>query len=215
MQYDILTIFPGLFASFLNESILKKAQAKKLIRINLHDFRRCAAGKHKTVDDRPYGGGPGMILKVEPLYKCLASIKRKKKAKAILLSAKGKMFNQKIAQDLTREKQLILICGRYEGIDERIKKYADLELSLGPYVTMGGEVGAMVLIESISRLIPGVLGKNLSLREESYAKNLKYLEYPQYTRPPVFKKLKVPPVLLSGDHRKIRAWRDKYAKIKK
>jgi tRNA (guanine37-N1)-methyltransferase len=215
MQFDILTIFPGLFSSFLNESILKKAQAKKLIRIILHDFRRFAAGIHKTVDDKPYGGGPGMILKVEPLYRCLASIKRKKKVKIILLSAKGKIYNQKIAQALAREKQLILICGRYEGVDERIKKYADWELSLGPYVTMGGEVGAMVLIESISRLIPGVLGKNSSLREESYAKNLKYLEYPQYTRPPIFKKLKVPPVLLSGDHRKIRAWRDKYAQIKK
>jgi len=215
MQFDILTIFPGLFPSFLKESILKKAQEKKLIKINLHDFRLFAAGKHKTVDDKPYGGGPGMILKVEPLYQCLASIKRKKKTKVILLSAKGKRYNQKIAQDLSREKQLILICGRYEGIDERINKYVDLELSLGPYVTMGGEVGAMVLIESISRLIPGVLGQHLSLQEESFSKNIKYLEYPQYTRPPVFRGLKVPSVLLSGDHKKIKIWREKSAIIKK
>lgn len=213
MQFDILTIFPSIFTSFLNESILKRAQAKKLIKINLHDFRRFAAGKHKTVDDKPYGGGPGMILKVEPLLKCLRAVKRRNKGKVILLSAKGKIFNQKMAQDLAGEKQLILICGRYEGFDERIKKYTDMELSLGSYVTMGGEVGAMVLIESISRLIPGVLGKYISVQEESYSKSLKYLEYPQYTRPPVYKGAKVPAVLLSGDHKKIRAWRDKSAKI--
>ncbi|MFA5069726.1 MAG: tRNA (guanosine(37)-N1)-methyltransferase TrmD [Patescibacteria group bacterium] len=212
MQFDILTIFPAIFSSFLKESIFKKAQEKKQVKVNLHDFRRFAAGRHRTVDDKPYGGGPGMILKVEPLYACLKTIKRKKKTKVIILSAKGKMYDQKIAQRLSREEQLIFLCGRYEGIDERIKKFADLELSLGPYVTMGGEVAAMVMMESIARLIPGVLGKHISLEEESYSQNLKYLEYPQYTRPPVFKGAKVPAVLLSGDHKKIKGWRDKSAK---
>jgi tRNA (guanine37-N1)-methyltransferase len=215
MRFDILTIFPPIFNSFLNESILKKAQVKKQITVNIHDIRKFAADRHKTVDDKPYGGGPGMVLKAEPLYACLRNIKKYNKAKVIFLSAKGKTYNQKMAQGLAKEKQLIVICGRYEGIDERIKKYADLELSLGPYVTMGGEVGAMVLIESISRLIPGVLGKYSSIKEESFSKNLKYLEYPQYTRPPVFKGAKVPAVLLSGDHAKIRVWRDKSSKILK
>jgi len=213
MQFDVLSIFPSIFTSFLNESILKKAQAKKLIKINLHDFRKFAEGRHKVVDDKPYGGGPGMILKVEPLYACLKTIKRKKKARVILLSAKGKMYNQKIAQSLSREEQIIFLCGRYEGIDERIEKFVDLELSLGPYVTMGGEVAAMAMMESIARLIPGVLGKHISVNEESFSQSLNYLEYPQFTRPPLFRGLKVPPVLLSGDHKKIRAWRDKSAKI--
>lgn len=213
MRFDILTIFPSIFTSFLDESILKKAQTKKLVKFFLHDIREFADGRHKMVDDKPYGGGPGMILKVEPLFKSLKAVKKENKGKAILLSAKGKIFNQKMAQDLAREEQLILICGRYEGFDERIKKYVDLELSVGQYVLMGGEVPAMVLIEAISRLIPKVLGQKNSTKEESYTKALNYLEYAQYTRPPLFRGAKVPPVLLSGDHKKIRAWRDKSAKI--
>ncbi|MFH1366848.1 MAG: tRNA (guanosine(37)-N1)-methyltransferase TrmD [Patescibacteria group bacterium] len=213
MRFDILTIFPSIFTSFLNESILKRAQARKLIEIYIHDIRKFAAGRHKTVDDKPYGGGPGMIIKIEPLFKCLKAVRKKNKGKVILLSAKGKIFNQKMAQDLARGKHLILICGRYEGFDERIKKYVDLELSVGQYVLMGGEVPAMTIVESVSRLIPKVLGQKNSTKEESYTKALNYLEYAQYTRPPLFRGAKVPSVLLSGDHKKIKIWRDKSAKI--
>ena len=220
MKFDIITIFPELFKGFVSESLLARAQKKKLIKINLHNLRKWTDDKHKTVDGRPYGGGAGMVLKVEPIYKAVRAIKSKKgKTRVILLSAKGKTFDQKKAQQLTKYDQIIFICGRYEGVDERVAKYiADEEISIGNYVLFGGEVPAMVIVEAVSRLIPGVVAKEESTKNESFSnlkfkiKNLKlYREHPHYTRPEVFvlngKRLKVPPVLLSGNHKKIEEWR--------
>lgn len=215
MQYDILTIFPHIFDSYLNESILKRAQKNKLIKINIHNFRNFAAGKHRTVDDKPYGGGPGMLLKVEPIYKCLKSIKRKKNSLVVLLTPKGKTFNQNMAKKFAKLDQLILISGRYEGFDERIRKYVDEQVSIGDYILTGGELPVMSIIDATARLLPGVLGDDSSSKDESFSKNLNFIEYPHYTRPENFKGTKVPKVLLSGNHKKIDAWRLKNAKTKK
>jgi tRNA (guanine37-N1)-methyltransferase len=221
IQFDIITIFPKIFDSFLAESIIKRAQEKGLVKIKIHNLRDWAKDKHKTVDDRPYGGGIGMVMKIEPIYKAVKEIKEKskfKKSKVILFTPRGKKFNQKIANLLSKLNQLILICGRYEGIDERVAKYiSDLNLSIGDYVLMGGELAAMVLIEAVSRLIPGVLGKPEFLKER-VTKEKGFIEYPQYTRPEVFSPKKgvfwrVPKVLLSGDHKKISEWRKKHSKI--
>lgn len=214
MKIDILTIFPEILDSYLNESILKRAQQKKLVTFNVCNIRDFAKDKHKTTDDKPYGGGPGMVMKIEPLYNTLKSIKKKKKNRIILLSAKGKTFNQKHAKRLSKYDQLIFICGRYEGVDERVSKnLADEELSIGDYILTGGELPAMVIADSVTRLIPGVLGKEESLKEESFSKE-GYLEYPQYTRPEEFNKWRVPKILLSGDHKKIEEWRKKQMKKK-
>ncbi|MBI2064413.1 MAG: tRNA (guanosine(37)-N1)-methyltransferase TrmD, partial [Candidatus Yanofskybacteria bacterium] len=161
MKFDVITIFPELFTGFLSESLLARAQKKKLIKINTHNLRKWTKDNHKTVDDRPYGGGAGMVLKVEPVSNAVKSIKAKKgKTRVILLSAKGRTFNQKKARDLAKYDQLVFICGRYEGVDERVAKYvADEEMSIGNYVLFGGEVAAMVLVEAVSRLIPGVIAK--------------------------------------------------------
>ena len=221
--FDIVTIFPGIFDGFLKESFIKKAQEKKKIEIKIWNLRDFAKDKHKTVDDRPYGGGLGMVLKVEPIYFATEKIKKLRKAppkkrKIILFSPRGVQFDQKMAYSFSKLKHLILICGRYEGVDERVAKYiADISLSLGPFVLMGGEVAAMALIESVIRLVPGVLGKSEQLLEERITKEKGFLEYAQYTRPAVFcpKKgvsWKVPKVLLSGDHKKIKEWRQKHKK---
>jgi len=224
MRFDIITIFPKIFDSYFGESILKRAQSKKLIEIGVHDLRQWAAGKHRSVDDSPYGGGPGMIFKVEPLFKAVATFKKLKvkssklkiKRRVILFSAKGKQFVQADARRLAKYDQLILICGRYEGVDERVAKYiADEELSVGNFVLTGGEIPAMIIVDTVSRLIPEVLGKKESLEEESFLKVQSskfkvqsYLEYPQYTRPEKFRGWKVPEVLLSGNHKKIEEWRE-------
>lgn len=210
MRFDILTIFPQIFDSYFSESIIKRAKKKKLVNIKIHNIRDFAKDKHKTVDDKPYGGGPGMILKIEPLWRCLKSIKKSKRSKVIILNPGGKTFNQGIAKNLSKFDQLILICGRYEGFDERIKNFVDLEISIGDYVLTGGEIPAMVIVDVVSRLIPGVLGNKNSTEDESFSKD-DYIEYPQYTRPANFKGMKVPKVLLSGDHEKIRKWREKKA----
>ena len=227
MKIDIITIFPNLFSNFLNESLLARAQKKKLITITTHDLRRWTDDKHKTIDDRPYGGGAGMVLKIEPIFRAVSAIGgsasggKSKKSRVILLSAKGKTFTQKDAQRLAKYDQIIFICGRYEGVDERVAKHvADEEISIGNYVLFGGEVPAMVIIETISRLIPGVVAKEESVKNESFSdKKAKTKEYPQYTRPEIFKmrgkKLKVPRVLLSGDHKKIEEWRKKHSIIYK
>ena len=215
MQYDILTIFPHIFDSYLNESILKRAQKKKLIKINIHNFRDFAKDKHHAVDDKPYGGGPGMLLKVEPIYKCLRTIKRKKNSLVALLTPKGKTFNQNTAKKFAKLDQLILISGRYEGFDERIRKYVDEQISIGDYVLTGGELPTLAIIDATARLLPGVLGDNDSAKDESFSRNLNFIEYPHYTRPENFKGMKVPQVLLSGNHQKIQAWRLKNAKIRK
>ncbi|MEK7648993.1 MAG: tRNA (guanosine(37)-N1)-methyltransferase TrmD [Patescibacteria group bacterium] len=207
MRIDIITILPSLFDSFVSESLMKKAILKKIVRIRVHDLRAFAFDKHKTVDDRPYGGGAGMILKIEPLVRTLMSIKKTKKSRVILLSPAGKQFTQKKADTLAKKwNHLIFICGRYEGVDARARQHINEELSIGPYVLNGGEVAAMAVIESVFRLLPGVLGNKESLREESHMHE-GFMEYPQYTRPENFRGQRVPKVLLSGDHKNIAQWR--------
>lgn len=210
-----MTIFPSMFDPILGESILKRAQAAGKIKIVLHNFRDCAQDKHRKVDDRPYGGGSGMVMTPQPIFSCVAAVLRrskvpKAKRSIILFSPRGKKLTQPLLQRLSQKKQLILICGHYEGIDERVSRYlADEEISIGDYVLTGGELPAMVLIDAVARLLPGVLGNEASAQSESFQEGL--LEYPQYTRPAVFKGKKVPAVLLSGNHTKIAAWRHKEA----
>ena len=221
INFDIITIFPKLFDSFLKESFIKKAQKKKLIKINIHNLRNWATDKHKSVDDRPYGGGLGMVLKVEPIFKAVNSLlkekKKNKKCKIILFTPRGKKFNQKLAYKLSKLDKVIMICGRYEGVDERVaKNIADIELSIGDYDLMGGELPAQIVIEATTRLIPGVLGKPQFLKEK-ITKEKEFIECPQYTRPEVFKakkgrKWNVPKVLISGNHKEIEKWRKKYGK---
>ena len=217
MQFDIITIFPEIFDSYFQESFIKKAQQKKLIKINIHDLRKFTKDKHRKVDDRPFGGGLGMVLKVEPIYQAIKKIGRKKKSKIILFTPRGKKFNQKTATKFLKLDQIIMICGRYEGVDERVaKNIADIELSIGDYDLMGGELPAMVIMETITRLIPSVLGKP-SLLKERITKEKGFIEYPQYTRPETFKlekgkNWKVPSVLTSGNHKKIKEWRGKKQK---
>ena len=212
MQFDIITIFPDLFKSFSNEALIARAQKKEIMEIKFHDLRDSGEGPHKKVDDRPYGGGVGMVLTPTPIAKALAKIKNKKsKIKIVVLSAKGKLFTQATARRYAKLDQLVMICGRYEGIDERVAQYlADEEVSIGEYILFGGEVPAMVVMEAVTRLLPGTLGKAESLNEESFTKG--YLEYPQYTRPEVFEEHRVPSVLLSGNHAKIAEWRKKKSK---
>ncbi|MBM3257882.1 MAG: tRNA (guanosine(37)-N1)-methyltransferase TrmD [Candidatus Nealsonbacteria bacterium] len=211
IKFDIITIFPKIFDSYLKESFIKKAKDKRLIKINIHDLRKWAKDRRKTVDDRPFGGGLGMVLKIEPIYKAVKKIKDKG-GKVILFTPRGKKFNQKIAYHLSKLDQIVMICGRYEGVDERVAKHiADVELSVGDYDLMGGELPGMVVMETVVRLIPGVLGKPDLLKERITAEK-GFMEYPQYTRPEVFQKWRAPKVLLSGDHKEIEAWRKKYGK---
>jgi tRNA (guanine37-N1)-methyltransferase len=220
ITFHIITIFPKIFESFLEESFIKKAREKKLIGVKIYDLRKFTSDKRKSVDDRPYGGGLGMVLKVEPIYKAVKFIKSKiknQKSKIILFTPRGKQFTQKMAHSFSKLKHLIFICGRYEGVDERVAKYiADLELSIGPYDLMGGELPAMIVIEAVTRLIPGVIGKPEFLKERIFKGG--FVEYPQYTRPEIFSPKKgvywkVPKVLLSGNHQKIKEWREKRKKI--
>ena len=261
MKFDILTIFPKIIEDYAGESILKRGQQSGKIEIIAHDFRRFAVDKHHKVDDSPYGGGPGMVLKVEPIYKCLKKIKALRsvilakagiqtldsrlhgndRMKIIALDPAGKKFDQKMAQKFSKLDRLVLICGRYEGFDERIYKFVDEKVSVGDYVLSGGELGALVITEAVARLVPGVLGNPESLKEETFnTLALKHLnteaqkhlntktrksayvlkcsraqvssEYPQYTRPEDFMGLKVPKILLSGNHKKIEEWRRKKSK---
>ena len=207
-----------MFKSYLGESLIARAQEKKLIKINLHNLRKWTKDKHKTVDDRPFGGGLGMVLKVEPIYKAVKQLKKNKKSKVILFTPRGQRFNQQIANKLSKLDQIIFICGRYEGVDERVtEKIADMEISIGDYDLMGGELPAMVVIETISRLVPGVLGKPQLLKER-ISKTGGFLEYAQYTRPEIFSpkkgiNWKVPKVLLSGVHKEIDEWKKSHGKI--
>jgi len=228
MKFDIITIFPNIFDSYFNESILSRAQKKNLIDIDIHNLRNFADGKRKTVDDTPYGGGAGMIMKVEPIFNCVEAIKTKTKTRVILFSAKGKKYTQKDAEKLKKYDNLILVCGRYEGVDERVaENIADEEFSIGEYVLTGGEIPAMILVDSISRLIPKVLGNPQSLNEESFGnknqgvKNKKQKvqnskfekEYPQYTKPEEFNNWKVPEILTNGNHKEIKKWREKHKRF--
>ncbi|MCX6719801.1 MAG: tRNA (guanosine(37)-N1)-methyltransferase TrmD [Candidatus Staskawiczbacteria bacterium] len=221
IKFDVITIFPEMFESYLGESLIARAQVKKFIKINLHNLRKWTTDNHQTVDDRPFGGGLGMVLKVEPIYKAIKFIKSKvksKKSKVILFTPRGEKFNQQMAFKLSKLDQVIFICGRYEGVDERVaEKIADMEVSIGEYDLMGGELPAMICIEAISRLVPGVLGKPQLLKER-ISKTGGFLEYAQYTRPEIFSpkkgtNWKVPKVLLSGDHKKIDEWKNSHGKV--
>lgn len=222
MRFDILTIFPEAFKSYFNTSIIKRAKAKKLLKINIFNLRKWTKDRHQTVDDRPYGGGAGMIFLLEPIFKALKDLRknqRQTKTRVILFSLKGKKLTQKKLEQLKKYNQLILICPHYEGMDERVAKYlADEEISIGDYILTGGELPAMILVDAIARLIPGVIREE-SLKEESFSLLPDKYEYPQYTRPEVFhpdpsKKIswRVPKILLSGNHQKIKEWREKHTK---
>ncbi len=212
MKIDILTLFPDMFKGFKEESIIKKAIDNKKVDINTINFRDFAKNKHKKVDDTPYGGGAGMVLMCQPIFDAVEKIKTEK-AKVILLSPQGKKYDQKMAYDLSKEEHLIMICGHYEGFDERIKSICDCEISIGDYVLTGGEIPAMVLCDSITRLIPGVIEEESHLKD-SFNDNL--LDYPTYTKPRNYKGMEVPEVLLSGDHKKIDEWRcEKRLKVTK
>ncbi len=230
MRFDIITTFPRIFDSYLGESILARAQEKKLVSIRSHNLRDFTRDKHKKVDDKPYGGGAGMVLSAEPILKTVEAVMKKTKsgeAKIIILSAKGRQFNQKMAYDWAKKySQIIFVSGRYEGIDERVRAALRAEeISIGPYVLTDGDVAAMVIISAVARLIPGVIRLeslaeeshwNLLLKKEAGARSGKGLEYPHYTRPEVLhyrnKKYRVPAVLLSGDHKKIAEWRARHQK---
>lgn len=223
MRFDIITIFPEIFDSYFGESIIARAQKNGLVDIKAHNLRDFAEDKHLTVDDTPYGGGAGMILKLEPIYKALVSIvgrnnlpcfrkSKKSKTKIVLFSAKGEKYTQAKAHDYSQYDRIILICGRYEGVDERVAKYlVDEEISVGDYVLTGGEIPAMLVVDSVARLLPGVLGNKESIVDESFSRE-GYLEYPQFTKPESFSpkrgtKWEVPEILLSGHHQKISEWR--------
>ncbi|HPQ29584.1 MAG TPA: tRNA (guanosine(37)-N1)-methyltransferase TrmD [Desulfobacteraceae bacterium] len=206
MKFEVLTIFPDMFSPYLREGVFGRAVNNGIVDIRIINIRDFARDTHKTTDDRPYGGGDGMVMKPEPICRALESIERGKRSQVIFLSPQGRTFDQTTAWELAGWEQLILICGRYEGVDERIKlSCIDREISIGDYVLSGGELGAMVIMDSVSRLIPGVLGGENSNLEDSFEEGL--LEYPQYTRPRTFKGQEVPAVLFSGNHEKIRVWR--------
>jgi tRNA (guanine37-N1)-methyltransferase len=201
-----------MFAGPLDESIVKRAREAKLLDLKIHNLRDWTHDRHKTVDDKPFGGGPGMLLKVEPLFEAIESLQREK-TKVILLSPSGRKFSQEIARELAQEKDLLLVCGSYEGFDERVREaLADDELSIGDYVLTNGALPAMVVIDAVARLLPGVLGDDESSHDESFSAGL--LEYPQYTRPAEFRGMKVPEVLLSGNHAEIEKWRREQAKLR-
>ena len=205
MKVDVLTLFPAMFAGPLDESIIKRARAAGLLDLRIHNLRDYAHDRHKTVDDRPFGGGPGMLLKPEPIFEAVEALAREN-TRVILLSPSGRQFNQAIARELAGMDDLLLITGHYEGFDERIRQeLADDELSIGDYVLTNGALPAMVIIDTVARLLPGVLGDDQSAHEESFSAGL--LEYPQYTRPAEFRGMKVPEVLLSGNHAEIARWR--------
>jgi len=206
LSFTLITILPRMFDSPLGYSILKRAQEKQLIRFNFIDPRDYTADRHRTTDDYPYGGGQGMVMKPEPLVAAVEEAKsRSSNARIVLLTPQGRVFDQIVAQRLSQQQEIVLICGRYEGIDERVKAYVDEEISIGDYTLSGGEPAAIVVIDAVSRLVPGVLGNENSPLEESFTDGL--LEYPQYTRPEDFRGMKVPEVLLSGDHERVREWR--------
>lgn len=206
MRIDILTLFPAMFEGFINESIIKRAINKEIVKINIIDFRQFSELSNSQVDDTPYGGGGGMVLRIEPLYKAIMSIKRENSdAKVILMTPDGEVLKQKRVMSLSKEKHLIIVCGHYEGFDERIRTLVDYELSIGDYVLTGGELPAMVVSDSIIRLLEGTI-TNTSLESESFTDDL--LDYPTYTKPREFMGMMVPDILLSGDHAKIKKWRD-------
>ncbi len=214
MIFDILTLFPAMFDGPLTESILKRAADGGLISVRCHNIRDYATDKHRSADDAPYGGGTGMIMKVEPLAGCIDAVKSERpQSKVILTTPRGRTFSQQVAREFAEESGLIIICGRYEGVDERVSSlYVDHEISLGDFVLTGGELAAMVIVDAVSRFIPGVLGGAGAAQTDSFSDGL--LEYPQYTRPPEFRGLRVPDQLLSGNHAGIARWRRQESLLK-
>ncbi|MSU59719.1 MAG: tRNA (guanosine(37)-N1)-methyltransferase TrmD [Pedosphaera sp.] len=214
MKIDVLTLFPGMFAGPLDESIIKRARDAGLLELQLHQLRDWTHDRHKTVDDRPFGGGPGMLLKPEPIFEAVESLRREK-TRVVLMSPSGRKFNQSIARELAQQEHLLLVTGHYEGFDERIREaLADDELSIGDYVLTNGALPAMVVIDAVTRLLPGVLGDDTSSSEESFSAGGPGLEYPQYTRPAEFRGMKVPEVLVSGNHAEIAKWRAEQARLR-
>jgi len=212
MRIDVLTLFPAMFAGPLDESIIKRAREKGRLDLRIHNLRDYAHNRHKTVDDRPFGGGPGMLLKPEPIFEAVEHLGRES-SWVVLLSPAGRTFNQGVASELAGQEHLLLISGHYEGFDERVReRLADDELSIGDYVLTNGGLPAMVVIDAVARLLPGVLGDQESAQEESFSRGL--LEYPQYTRPAEFRGMKVPEVLLSGNHADIARWRAEQARLR-
>ena len=209
MKIDILTLFPEMFKGPFDFSLIKRAKKTDKVEINTHNLRDWTTDKHKTVDSKPFGGGPGMVMMIEVIDRAINKLKTKH-SKVVLLSPQGKVFNQKMSEKFSKESHLIFICGHYEGFDERIRQLVDEEISIGDYVLTGGEIPAMVIIDSVVRLLPGVVGNKESIKDESFSQNL--LEYPQYTRPSNYKGMKVPKVLLSGNHSEITKWRKEKAK---
>jgi len=227
IRFDIITIFPDMFESYFGESIIKRGQDKGLLDIRVHDLRKWTDDKRRTVDDKPFGGGPGMVMMVEPFYKAIRALRLRRsvagiagKDRIILMSAKGKRFTHKDTVRLAKYNRVVLLCGRYEGVDDRVaRKIADEEISIGDFVLTGGELPAMVIVDAVSRHIPGVLGKAESLEAESHTEE-GVTEYPQYTRPADFspakgKHWRVPKILLSGDHKKIESWRKEKSRKKR
>ena len=212
MKIDVLTLFPGMFPGPLDESIIKRACESGRLRLGIRDLRDYTHDRHRKVDDRPFGGGPGMLMKPEPLFEAVEAL-RGEKTRVILTSPAGRPFRQEIAQELAGEEHLLLVCGSYEGFDERVREcLADDELSIGDYVLTNGALPAMVIIDAVTRLLPGVLGDDASSVDESFSDGL--LEYPQYTRPAEFRGMSVPEVLLSGDHAAIEKWRREQARLR-
>ena len=205
-NFDVITLFPKAFELINNLGVITRALDKNLIDVNLHDLREYGEGSYRQVDDKPYGGGAGMVLKPEPIYKAYESIRKLPKSKTLLMTPQGKVLKQKDLARWSTLDQLIIICGQYEGFDERVRSLADEEISLGDFVLSGGEIPALSIINGLTRLLPGTLGDQDSLLDESH--NAFLLEYPQYTRPQVFKNMKVPDVLLSGNHKEIDLWRE-------
>ena len=212
MQIDIITIFPDIFFGPFSESIISRAISKGIVKINSVNLRKFTNDRHRSVDDTPYGGGPGMLMKAEPLFKAVDDCRRDE-SYIILTTPQGEKFNQKMADELSQKKHLVFVCGHYEGVDERVRaNLIDKEISIGDYVLTSGNLPAMVIIDSLVRLIPGVLGDYDSIKDESFANGL--LEYPQYTKPADFRGLKVPDILLSGNHKLIKEWREEQALIR-
>jgi tRNA (guanine37-N1)-methyltransferase len=209
MRFDVLTLFPEMFSGYLGQSLLKRAIQAGLVEVHLHNIREWAEGKHRQVDDRPYGGGPGMVLMVRPVVECVEAVQQLvEPGQVVLLTPQGRRLDQRLVEELADRRRLLLLCGRYEGFDERVRQIlAPLEISIGDFVLNGGEVAAMVLIDSVIRLVPGALGDEQSSQQDSFSSQNRLLEFPQYTRPPEFRGLTVPEVLLSGNHPEIAKWR--------
>lgn len=208
MKVDVLTLFPGMFAGAMDESILRRAQEKRRLELTVRNLRDWTHDRHRTVDDEPYGGGPGMVLKPEPIFEAIEELAGET-TQVVMLSPQGQPFRQSKARELAGHEHLLMLCGAYEGFDERVRSLVNHELSIGDYVLTNGALPAMVVIDAVTRLLPGVLGDDSSSAEESFSENL--LEYPQYTRPADFRGMKVPEVLLSGDHGAVEEWRQEQA----